>query len=252
VNDEGRADLVTHLTELRARLLRSIIYAVLGMVVVWIFLDPIYRFLMRPIIGAVKKGHGQLNVQLFLEGFMIRVEIALIGGLMLAAPFIYYEIWAFIAPGLTRNERRAARPLVPISGLLFLVGVAFGYLLTGPSVEWLMKMNPPETVALYRLNDNLLLIMKFYLALGISFQLPIVIVLLAKLGIVDSRLLSRRWREAVIVIFVVAAIITPTWDPITMTIAAIPMVLLYLGTIGVVKVIERNARKAQNGDLVDT
>jgi sec-independent protein translocase protein TatC len=249
VNEEERADLVTHLTELRARLLRSIAYALAGALAVWAFFDPVYRLLTHPILKALKKGHGELIVTQLMEGFLVKVEITLIGGIILAAPLIYYEIWAFVAPGLTRKERRAARPMVPVSGLLFLIGVAFGYLLTEPSVEWLLKLNPPETVARYRLNENLLLLMKFYLALGISFQLPIVIVLLAKIGIVDSRLLARRWREAVVVIFVVAAIITPTWDPITMTIAAMPMVLLYLGTIGVVKVIERNARKAQEQEL---
>lgn len=249
MNEEERADLVTHLTELRARLLRSLAYAVIGTLVMWTFFDPIYRLLMRPILRALKQSGGELIVTQLMEGFMVKVEIALIGGIILAAPVIYYEIWAFIAPGLTRRERRAARPLVPVSGLLFLMGAAFGYLLTEPSLIWLLKLNPPETVPRYRLNENLLLLMKFYLALGIAFQLPIVIVLLAKIGIVDSRLLTRRWREAVVVIFVVAAIITPTWDPITMTIAALPMVLLYLCTIGVVKVIERNARKAQQEDL---
>ena len=134
---------------------------------------------------------------------------------------------------------------MPISGVLFLMGAALGYFITEPSLQWLLKLNPPETVARYRLNENLLLLMKFYLALGISFQLPIVIVLLAKLGIIDSRLLVRRWREAVIIIFVIAAIVTPTWDPITMTVAALPMVVLYMGTIGVVKIIERNARRAE-------
>jgi sec-independent protein translocase protein TatC len=249
VNEEERADLIAHLTELRARLLRSIAYALIGAVVVWVFFDPVYRLLTRPIVEALRKGHGELIVTQVMEGFLVRVEITFVGGIVLAAPLIYYEIWAFVAPGLTKTERRAARPLVPVSGLLFLIGVAFGYLLTGPSVEWLLKLNPPEAAARYRLNENLLLLMKFYLALGLAFQLPIVIVLLAKIGIVDSRLLTRRWREATVAIFVVSAIITPTWDPILMTIAALPMVALYLGTIGVVKVIEGKARKAQKGQL---
>jgi sec-independent protein translocase protein TatC len=242
---EERADLVTHLTELRARVLRSAIYAVVGMLVMWAFYKPIYGFLMGPILRALERSGGELTVTMLMEGFMVKVEIALIGGIILAAPFIYREIWAFVAPGLTGNERRSARPLVPISGVLFLLGVGLGYAITAPSLEWLLKMNPPGAVARYRLNENLLLIMKFYLAMGISFQLPIVIVLLAKLGIVNSRLLSRRWREATVMIFAVAAIITPTWDPIILTIAALPMVGLYLGTIGVVKIIERNARRAQ-------
>ncbi len=244
MNGDIRADLVTHLAELRARLLRSLVYAIVGTVIVWTFYRPIYAFLMGPILRALKAAGGELTVTMLMEGFMVKIEIAFIGGLILAAPFIYYEIWAFIAPGLTKRERRAARPLVPASGILFLMGVALGYAITAPSLEWLLKMNPPGAVARYRLNENLLLMMKFYLAMGLSFQLPIVIVLLAKLGIVNSALLSRRWREATVIIFTVAAIITPTWDPITMTIAALPMVGLYMGTIGVVKLIERGARRA--------
>jgi sec-independent protein translocase protein TatC len=173
----------------------------------------------------------------------VKLEIALVGGVIAAAPFIYYELWAFIAPGLTPKERRAVRPLVPVSAVLFLLGVAMGYWLTEPSIAWMLKMNPPETVARYQLNENLLLLLRFYLALGLGFQLPIVLILLAKIGIVDSRLLSQRWREATVIIFILAAIITPTWDPITMTIAALPMVLLYLGTVWFIKLIERGERK---------
>jgi len=127
--------------------------------------------------------------------------------------------------------------------LLFLAGVTLGYFLTGPAVRALLRFIPPETAALLTLNDTILLLLKFYLAFGLGFQLPIVFILLAKLGLVDSRLLARRWREAVVIVFVMAAIITPTWDPITMTIAALPMALLYLGTIAVVKLIERGERR---------
>jgi len=245
MREDERADFISHLTELRTRLLRTIGYAMLGAAVVWFFFKPIYRFLIRPISEPLSKVGGELAVRGILEGFMIKCEIALIGGMIIAAPFIYWEVWAFIAPGLTQSERRAVRPLIPVSGILFFMGVALGYLITGPSVRWLLAYIPPHSRALLTLNDTLLLILKFYLAFGISFQLPIVIVLLAKLGIVNSRMLGRRWREAAVGIFVVAAIITPTWDPITMTVCALPMVGLYLGTIGVVKIMERGHRKRE-------
>ncbi len=122
-----------------------------------------------------------------------------------------------------------------------------GYLMTGPAVGALLRFIPPETAALLTLNDTILLLLKFYLAFGLGFQLPIVIVLLARLGLVDSRALIHRWREATVGIFVAAAVITPTWDPITLTIAAMPMVLLYLGTIAVVKLIERGEQKPRRG-----
>lgn len=248
MNDEQRSDLVSHLTELRSRLLRAIIYAVAGMVVVWIFFDRLYRFMVRPIEEPLKQIGGELTVRGLLEGLLVKLEIALVGGIILALPFILYEVYAFVAPGLTRSERRAVRPLLPVAGVLFVAGVVAGYLITGPAVRTLLRYIPPETRALLTLNETILLLLKFYLAFGLGFQLPIVIVLLAKLGIIDSRVLISRWREAVVGIFVLAAFITPTWDPITLTVAAMPMVVLYIGTIGAVKLIERSERKAAASD----
>lgn len=243
MNDEERADLVTHLTELRTRLIRGLVYVALAMALAWIFFDPLYRLMVAPVRGPLEEFGGELTVRMLLEGLLVKLEIVLVAGVILSSPFIIYEIWAFIAPGLTSNERRAARPLIPAAMLLFLAGVTMGYFLTGPAVRALLRFIPPETAALLTLNDTILLLLKFYLAFGLGFQLPIVIVLLAKLGLVNSSMLVNRWREAVVAIFILAAIITPTWDPITLTIAAIPMVLLYMGTIVVVKLIERGDRK---------
>ncbi len=245
MKEEERADLISHLSELRARLIRALAYLGVGMAIVWLFLDPLYGFLVAPIRKPLEKMGGELMVYELLEPLMVRLSIALVGGVILALPFIFYELWGFVAPGLTSSERRAARPLVPVSGLLFLMGVVLGYLMTGTAVQALLRFNLPETEIRLSLNRTVLLLVKFYLAFGLAFQLPIVIVLLAKIGIVDSRLLTKRWREAVIAIFVAAAIITPTWDPITLTVCALPMVALYMGTIVAVKVIERGARKGR-------
>lgn len=247
MNDENRADLVSHLAELRTRLIRGLVYVTLTMALAWIFFDPLYRLMVAPVRGPLEEFGGELTVRMLLEGLLVKLEIVLVAGVILASPLITYEIWGFIAPGLTSNERRAARPLIPAAMLLFLAGVTMGYFLTGPAVRALLRFIPPETAALLTLNDTILLLLKFYLAFGLGFQLPIVLILLAKLGLVDSRMLAKRWREAVVIIFVMAAIITPTWDPFTLTIAAIPMVLLYMGTIAVVKLIERGDRKRRQG-----
>jgi len=248
VNQENRSDLVTHLTELRTRIIRMIIYVLLAMTAVWFFFDPLYAFIVRPVRGPLQQFGGELTVRMLLEGILVKFEIVLVAGVILASPLVLYELWAFIAPGLTPNERRAIRPIVPVVILLFLAGATMGYFMTGPAVEALLRFIPPDTAALLTLNDTILLLLKFYLAFGLGFQLPLVIVVLAKLGIIDSRLLITRWREAVIIIFVLAAVITPTWDPITLTVAAIPMVLLYTGTIVIVKGIERKAARSQPGN----
>ena len=112
----------------------------------------------------------------------------------------------------------------------------------------LLRFVPPETEIRLSLSRSVLTLVKFYLAFGLCFQLPIIIVLLAKMGIVDSAMLMRRWREAVVAIVLLAAIITPTWDPITLSIAALPMVVLYAGTILAVKLIERRERKAREAE----
>ena len=239
MSQDARTDLISHLDELRSRLLRTAVYLCLAAGVMWFCFDPIYAFLARPIVEPLRASGDKLNYRTFLEPFMIRVQIAMVGGLILALPLITWEVWAFVAPGLTRTERRAIRPVIPASMVLFLMGVALAYLLTGPSVQWLMKFRLPETQALLNLSDNLLLVLKFYLVCGLCFQVPIVMVILSALGIVNAGFLWRYWREASVAIFVVAAIITPTWDPLTMTVAALPMVFLYLATIGVIRIMER-------------
>ena len=249
MREEERADLISHLSELRARVIRAVIYAALATTIVWVFFDPVYQFLVAPISGALEDFGGSLTVRALLEGLLVKVEIAFVGGLILASPFIIYEVWAFISPGLTRTERRAALPLIPIAAILFLMGVAMGYLMTGIAATVLLGYIPPETEALLTLNETVLLMLKFYLAFGLGFQLPIVIVLLAKIGLVDSAMLVRRWREAIIAVFILAGIITPTWDPITMTICALPMLVLYWGTVGAVKLIERRQRKNEDESL---
>jgi len=239
LHEDERTDLVSHLDELRSRLLRSGVYVVLGTLAVWVCYTPVYAFLARPLVEPLRQLGGKLNYRTFLEPFMVKVQISLVGGLLLALPLIFREVWAFIAPGLRPSERRAIRPVVPASLILFVAGVAMAYLLTYPSVQWMLKFSAPDTVALLNLSDNLLLILKFYVAFGLGFQLPIVLIILSALGIVNARFLLRYWREASVVIFIVAAILTPTWDIFTMTVAALPMVALYLGTIGVIRMMER-------------
>jgi sec-independent protein translocase protein TatC len=243
LKENQRVDLISHLTELRSRLVRSFIYIGLGSFVVWTWYDPMYSFVLHPLLKALEASKAELNYQTVFDPFMIKFQISMVGGVILAVPFLFWEVWAFVAPGLTARERRTIRPVIPASGVLFLMGVALAYLITQQTVNWLMGFRAPHTRALLDFQRTVLIILKFYLAFGLAFQLPVVIVILASLGIVDSRLLTVRWREASVLIFVIAAVITPTWDMFTMTIAALPMVVLYFATIGVVKVIERKRRR---------
>jgi sec-independent protein translocase protein TatC len=248
VSEEERSNLISHLTELRARLIRALVYVILGMAAVWFAFDPLFLLLTHPIVSALGEETSTLHPFTPFEGAFVRLGFVLVGGVVVALPFIMYEIWAFVAPGLTRAERRSVGPFIPVAMLLFFLGVSMAYVLTGPAVRALFYLNPPNTEPLLNLNQTVLQLIRFYLAFGICFQIPIIIVVLAKLGIVDSRLLISRWREAVIIIFVVAAVVTPTWDPITLTAAALPVVVLYAGTIAVVKLIERGRRRANEDE----
>ena len=249
---EERTDLISHLSELRARLLRTLLYIVLAATFVSFFFNPLYRLLVGPILAGVKDAGGFMTMRGVMEGLVLRLWVILLGGLVIAMPFIYLEVWGFIRPGLTRHERRVVAPLAPVSGILFLFGVAMAYAITRPSVAWLLALRPPETQLYLTLTDTIILFLKFYIAFGLGFQLPIVMVILAALHIVSSRFLIRYWREATVVIFILAAIITPTWDPLTMTVAALPMVLLYLGTIGFIKIMERRRQKHLAAELEQT
>ncbi len=241
--DEPRSDLVSHLEELRTRVLRSLVYLCVTATVASIWVKPLYHFIAGPILAGVHAGGGRLNNAGIMDGLMLRLWVAVLVGLVGALPLIYLEVWGFVKPGLTRKERRMVGPLAPVSGVLFLAGVAMAYVITYPSAWWLVSLRMEGTEALLSLNDAVILFLKFYVAFGLAFQLPIVVVLLAALGIVNSRLLTRHWREATVLIFLAAAIITPTRDPLTMTIAALPMVVLYLGTIGFVKRMERRRQR---------
>jgi sec-independent protein translocase protein TatC len=248
LSEGRRTDLIGHLSELRARLIRVIVYVACGMAVAWALFDPLFDLVARPILLALKQLGGKLQLIELLEGLTVRMSIALVGGLTLAAPLIFYEVWSFIAPGLTSSERRAARPLVPVAGLLFLMGVGIAHVLSTRMVLWLLKMGPRSAEVELSVSRSVLTLVKFYFAFGLCFQLPIVIVLLAKIGIVDSGMLTRKWREAVVIILVMAAIATPTWDPITLAIASVPLIMLYVGTIGVVKLMERRERRARESE----
>ena len=133
----------SHLRELRHRLLRIALYLTLAMTAAWCFFDPMFAFLMGPLRVPLSQAKGAVAVRGLLEGFLVKFEIALVAGLIVALPFVCYEVWALIAPGLTPQERRVTRWLGPFSGLLFLGGATMGYLITGPCAVWLLQCTPP-------------------------------------------------------------------------------------------------------------
>ncbi len=217
-----------HLLELRRRLVRSSIALVLGTIVAFAFHKPILRFLVQPVQEFLTSPAGQLIFTEPGEYIGTAMKVSLLAGLVLALPVVLYEAVMFVAPGLTPKERRYLYILVPTSLLAFVVGAAFGYwVLLPPAFKVLLTFGSDVATPMIRIGPLVGLMLQLLLWMGLSFELPVVIFLLAKIGVVNTRLLSRFRPYAIVLAFVLSAIITPTVDPVNQTLVAVPLVVLY-------------------------
>ncbi|MEM1204683.1 MAG: twin-arginine translocase subunit TatC [Acidobacteriota bacterium] len=225
--------LLDHLEELRQRLVRAVLAFIVAFFVCWAFAEPIFQFLAQPIYGFLPEGNKKLVVLAVQESFMIYVKVAALAAVFMASPVILWQMWSFVAPGLYRRERRLAAPFVICGSLLFLAGGAFAYYIAFPfAVEFLLGMGEAFETTITAAN-YLSFLMTVILGLGLMFELPTVIFFLARLGIVTPGFLLRHFRWAVLIIFIVAAVITPTPDVVNLCVFALPTLGLYLVGIGV-------------------
>lgn len=245
--EDRPADITEHLDELRTRIIRSLVAICIGWVVGYFLFPVVYHLMSLPLEEPLRQVEGRTVFLHFADPFFLRLKLSLVVGIMLAAPYVTFQIWAFVAPGLTRNERRVVKMFIPFSGLLFVMGVVLGYLFLPAAIRWFLSYLADYGNATLLQNplSYVLLAVKILLAFGLSFQLPIVLIILAKLGLVSSKRLLAYWRHATVVIFALAALITPTNDPLSLMVLALPMLLLYFLTIGVVKRMEINAAKRE-------
>lgn len=230
--DLPRMGLLEHLDELRRRLIKALAAFTVTFFGCWTVSDQIYDFLARPIYRFLPEGSHLVFLKI-TDPFILKVKVAALAGVFLASPWILFQVWSFIAPGLYRKEKRLAAPFVICGSLLFLAGGAFAYYIAFPfAVEFLLGMGsefqPSITISSY-----LSFLMTVLLGLGLMFELPTIIFLLTRLGVVTPKLLLRHFRLAVVLIFVVAAIITPTPDVVNLCIFALPTIGLYLVGIAV-------------------
>ena len=217
--------LMEHLDELRRRIVHSAIYLAIGFAIAYIFHERLYGFVQAPLDRLGIK----LNYTHPMDPLNLYLQVSLIGGAILASPFILYQVWLFIAPGLYQKEKRFVIPFMAATVGLFLLGASFGYFFVLPGALKILilgfgqKFNPIVTIEEYTG-----FFLSIILGLGISFEMPILIFFLAMFGIVSPKFLWKNIRYAILAIFLVAAIITPSPDPWTMCIYAIPMLTLYL------------------------
>lgn len=230
----GQMPLVDHLRELRRRIVFSLTAISLLAIVGWAFYTPIINALAKPVcdLSQVKSGScGILYVNGVLGPLNLQFKVTLISGIVLAAPVWLYQSWAFIAPGLHRSERNKTLLFAVIATPLFLAGAALAYFILPFAVDILIGFTPSSLNNLIRFDDYLDFVLRMILIFGLAFELPVFLIGLNLAGLLSAKTMLQRWRLAIFLIVLFAAIFTPTGDPITMTILAAPLCLLYLGAV---------------------
>jgi sec-independent protein translocase protein TatC len=217
--------LMEHLDELRRRIIHSAAYLIAGFAVAWIFRIQLLHFLQAPLLKIGKS----LVFTHPMDALNLYLYVALLAGAIIASPFILYQVWLFIAPGLYQKEKRFVIPFMAATVSLFLLGAAFGYFYVLPgAIKILVIQFGHDFTPMITIEDYSSFFLSIILGLGISFELPILIFFLALFGIVSPRFLWKNIRYAVLAVFIVAAVICPSPDPWTMCIYAIPMLALYM------------------------
>jgi sec-independent protein translocase protein TatC len=234
--------LMEHLAELRTRLIHATVYLLIGFAVAYAFHERLYGFVQAPLdkLGIA------LNFTHPTDGLNLYLKTSLVGGAILASPFILYQLWLFISPGMYANEKRYVVPFMSATVGLFLVGGWFGYHYVLPgAIKVLVLQFGHRFHPILTIEDYTGFFMAVILGLGITFELPILIFFLALFGIVDAKFLLKHIRYAILVIFVIAAIICPTPDPVGMCLFATPMLVLYFVGVAVAFLVHPARRKAK-------
>ena len=232
--------LTEHLGELRVRIIRSALAITLGAIFIIAFYDHVLDFLTKPYIDICKQhpadfcGFDASNpnantLYIFdpIDGLATRLRVATYGGLIIAMPVILWQVWRFIVPALHAKERRYAVPFILSSVFLFLLGGLLAYLTLGPAIQFLISWSGSDVGALFQVSKYIRLVGLMVAAFGVGFQFPVLLVFLMLAGVFTPQQLIKQWRYALIIIVVVAAVITPSGDPISLLALAIPMTVLY-------------------------
>lgn len=247
--DDTQAPLLDHLVELRGRLVRAVLALLVAFAVCLYFADQIFGFLVRPLTDAFPEGQGQLIYTRLYEAFFVEVKVALFAAFFIAFPIIANQLWAFIAPGLYAREKRAFLPFLVATPILFFAGGSLAYFVVMPlAFTWFLGFQGNagglEAQALPAMGEYLDLVMRFILAFGVSFLLPVLMLLLNGAGLVTREQLVKARRYVIVAVFAVAAIITPP-DPITQLLLAAPLLLLFEGSLVLMRLTERRRAKEQ-------
>ncbi len=240
--DEGEASmtLVEHLEELRWRVFKSAIAIVVFGIVAFIFRDPIEKFLTYPLPKTADAlGTGKIVVTGIAEGFTVYLKISFAVGFLIALPIILYQVWAFISPGLLAREKKHAVPFIVIGIVLFLAGIALGYVVLRFPVEWLINFSSESFTPLITADAYFTFITFFLLAFGIVFEIPLVLTFMSLIGLITAKTLTKRRAMAYVIMWVAATFLTPGADPYSPVILGVAMTFLFEITIIFIRIFKR-------------
>ena len=223
----GKMSFLEHLDELRTRLIHSVIGVAVGCVISFIFLDRIFEFVTLPMREMLPEG-GNLVQTEPAEFFMLYLKVGVLVGFLIAAPFVIWQLWLFIAPGLYANEKRFAIPFVLLGSVFFATGAAFSHYIAFPwTWNFFVNFRPDYVQMMLKLGAAFSLYVKMLLGFAVIFQMPTIVFFLARMGMVSARFLIRHFKYAVLVIFILGAVLSPGGDIVSQALMAGPMLILY-------------------------
>ena len=239
--EESKLPFTTHLEELRRRLIYAVVAIVLAAIIAFLFAKQLFYFLAQPLVKILPANQPMIFTAL-TEAFFTYFKVALLAGFFLASPVVFYQLWKFIAPGLYEHEKKFVIPFVISATVFFILGSAFAYYIVFPfGFKFFLGFSTDYLKLLPKMNEYFSLSLKLIFAFGIVFEMPVITFFLAKMGVVNGEMLSSKRRYAIVLVFVVAALLTPP-DVGTQLLMAGPLLLLYEVSVWVAKIFGRKSQ----------
>ena len=250
VGPDGRMALTDHLREFRARLIRSMLVLVVAFIVMLYFYDPLLDFISKPYYDAVSTLKNEVDAELVATGIgaglLLQLKLCGVAAIVVSAPYWIYQIWAFILPGLHPQERKWSRVVAAIAGPLFFLGVALGYYILPKGIQVLIDFVPTDVTSLVDFGAYFSFVTRMLLIFGIAMEIPFFVILLNLAGVVSGKTLGRYRPWIVIGVFVFAAVATPSTDPFSMLMLAIPLQILFIVAEIVARLVDRARGRGAN------